>query len=104
MTLAPLPPALTTLPPSMAVPVATAAPQPALPPTAEPDSQPQPQSQPPPPRRMGPAAVSPATPVRGTAATSTTEAIPPATVSTVNSFVQAVHDDIAEDEASHKKR
>jgi len=27
--------------------------------------------------------------------------MPPA--STVNSFVQAVHDDIAEDEASHKK-
>jgi hypothetical protein len=43
--------------------------------------------------------------VRSAAAVSTTEttpSVPPA--STVNSFVQAVHDDIAEDEASHKKR
>jgi hypothetical protein len=45
----------------------------------------------------------PLTSARSVEAESTSAVIPSATTRPVNSFVQAVHDDIAEDEASHKK-
>jgi hypothetical protein len=41
--------------------------------------------------------------VHGVPAVPKASAIPAATTQPVNSFVQAVHDDIAEDEANHKK-
>jgi len=71
-----------------AVPPATSAP------TLEPDS--------PPPRRMGPAVTRSPAAVHSAESASKTAVIPSAPRQ-VNSFVQAVHDDIAEDEASHKK-
>jgi hypothetical protein len=103
--LAPIPPALTTAPSSTAAaqaaipggprdlapaekPLAAAAlptvPQAAYAPSVQPDSQP--------PRWIGAAGARSVTP------------IPSATMRAVNPFVQAVHDDIAEDDALHKKR
>jgi hypothetical protein len=103
--LAPVPPALTTAPSSTAAaqaampggpsglepaekPLAAAAlpsvPQAAYAPSVQPDSQPT--------RRIGAAGARSVTP------------IPSATMRVVNPFVQAVHDDIAEDDALHKKR
>jgi hypothetical protein len=54
-------------------------------------------------RRTGVANAPPLTSARSVEAESTSAVIPSATTRPVNSFVQAVHDDIAEDEASHKK-
>jgi hypothetical protein len=54
-------------------------------------------------RRTGPSAARPVTSARSDEPESAPVAVPSATARPVNSFVQAVHDDIAEDEATHKK-
>src|SRR5580704_11469312 len=54
-------------------------------------------------RRPGPPAARPVTSARSDEPESAAAAVPSATARPVNSFVQAVHDDIAEDEATHKK-
>jgi hypothetical protein len=106
--LAPIPPALTTAPRSAGqtrMPSGprdlepadlSTAPQAALAPTIHPPSQP--------PRRIGAAGARPATSVGSAEAEAMTAVIPSATTPQGNSFVQAVHDDIADDEASQKKR
>ena len=54
-------------------------------------------------RKTGMASAPPVASARSAEAESTSAVLPSATTRPVNSFVQAVHDDIAEDEASHKK-
>jgi hypothetical protein len=54
-------------------------------------------------RRTGPPAARPVASARSDEPESAPAAVPAATARPVNSFVQAVHDDIAEDEATHKK-